>query len=471
MRHASRTRGSLATLTLALLVLLVLIAAAEAQRSPAPVGALTQPRGEDGCVHRTGINRCADGRRLTSPEDIVISPDGRFAYVASLGSHAIAIFRRERRTGFLTQLPGRRGCVHHRLTSRPSRSCTSARGMGAPAALALSPDGRNLYVASAGSDALTVFARSARTGALDQLEGPGSCLSAQPGPDCVVGRGFNEPTSVDVSPDGARVYVTGRRFPSAIAILTRAPDGRVTQPPGPAGCVSHLGGFDCGIARGLGSPEEVTVARDNRHVLVAGSRSNSVVSLTVAPEGLVQAPGTDGCIALGGAEGCAAGVTLRGAVDLAVSRDGRRVYAAASIADGIAILRRDRTTGALSQRRGRAGCISQEGSGGRCTRGRALDEVWGIALSPDGRNLYAVSSKVNMLGSMARDRETGRLAQLPGRDGCFIRGFRAPDIGCREGRGLTVAVAVAVSPDGRNVYVASEDAYLGSVAVFRRRLR
>jgi DNA-binding beta-propeller fold protein YncE len=343
--------------------------------------------------------------------------------------------------------------------------------MGAPAALALSPDGRNLYVAAAGSDALTVFARNARTGALRQLEGPGSCLSAQPGPDCVVGRSFNEPTSVAVSPDGARVYVAGRRFPSAVAILTRAPDGRVTQPPGPPGCVSHLGGFDCGVARGLASPEEIIVARDNRHVLVAGSRSNSVVSLTVAPEGLVQAAGTDGCIALGGTEGCAGGVTLRGAVDLAVSRDGRRVYAAASIADGIAILRRNRTTGALSQRRGRAGCISQGGSGGRCTRGRALDEVWGVALSPDGRNLYAVSSKVNMLGSMARDRETGRLTQLPGRYGCFIRGFRAPDIGCREGRGLTVAVAVTVSPDGRNVYVASEDAYLGSVAVFRRRLR
>jgi len=31
-----------------------------------------------------------------------------------------------------------------------------------------------------------------------------------------------------------------------------------------------------------------------------------------------------------------------------------------------------------------------------------------------------------------------------------------------------VAVAVTVSPDGRNVYVASEDAYLGAIAIFRR---
>jgi hypothetical protein len=34
-----------------------------------------------------------------------------------------------------------------------------------------------------------------------------------------------------------------------------------------------------------------------------------------------------------------------------------------------------------------------------------------------------------------------------------------------------VAVAVAVSPDGRNVYVASEDIYLGAVAIFRRQAR
>src|SRR5918997_5244635 len=122
MRCATHMRGRLATLTVALLVLLGLISVAEAQRSAAPAGRLVQPRGEDGCVHRTGINRCADGRRLTSPEDIVISPDGRFAYVAAIGSHALAIFRRDRGTGFLTQLRGRRGCVNHRVTRRPSRS-------------------------------------------------------------------------------------------------------------------------------------------------------------------------------------------------------------------------------------------------------------------------------------------------------------------------------------------------------------
>jgi DNA-binding beta-propeller fold protein YncE len=223
------------------------------------------------------------------------------------------------------------------------------------------------------------------------------------------------------------------------------------------------------VARALASPEEVAVTPDSRHVIVAASRSSAVAVLRAGPDGLSQADGAAGCIARGGGtEGCGVGKALAGAVDLAISPDGRFVYVASSIADAVAILRRDRPTGMLTQSLDRRGCISQSGGGGLCTIGRGFDEVWGIALSPDGRNLYGVSSKVNMLSVTARNQVTGRLAQLPGRFACFIR---AGGFGCPEGRGLTVAVAVTVSPDGRNVYVASEDTYLGSVAVFRRLAR
>ncbi|MDQ5833862.1 MAG: lactonase family protein [Actinomycetota bacterium] len=455
----------MATLTLALLVLLVLIAvAAAAQRdatAAAPTGWLVQPRGEAGCVHARGTNRCARARAVTSPEDVAVSPDGRYVYVASYGSHAVAVFRRDRRTGELEQPAGRRGCVRHERGG----SCSSARALASPTSLAISADGANVYVTSAGSDAVSVFARNRQTGALRQLQGASGCVSQRPGGGCLVGRGLNEPTSVAVSPDGQHVYVAGRRFPSGVAVLARAADGSLTQPAGPAGCISHRGGSGCAAARGISAAEEVAVTPDSRHVLVAGMRSNAIAVLSQGPDGLVQAGGEAGCIAKGGAEGCARARALAGPVDLAITADGGNVYAASSISDGVAILRRDGPTGALTQSLSRAGCISQDGSGGRCAVGRGLDEVWGIALTPDGRNLYAVSAKVNMLGAIARNRSTGTLAQLRGRYGCFIR---AGGLGCPEGRGLTVAVAVTVSRDGRNVYVASEDAYLGSVAVFRR---
>jgi DNA-binding beta-propeller fold protein YncE len=464
MRWCSQIWGIPAMLTPALLVLLGLSSLAAGQSdttAAAPAGRLVQPRGVDGCVHRTGTNRCAGGRAVTSPEDLVVSRDGRHVYMAAFGSHAVAAFARNRRTGVLDQLPRRRGCVRQ----GGGEGCASGRALGAPASIAMSPDGRNVYVAASGSDALGVFARNRRTGALRQLPGARGCFSERPGGGCTVGRGLNEPTSVAVSPNGTRVYVTGRRFPSGVAIFARAQDGSLTQPDGTGGCVSLRAGTTCSVARGIGAPEEVVVSPDSRHVLVAGSRSNSVAVLRSGPDGLSQAAGAAGCISQGGDDGCAAGKRLRGPVDVAISPDGRSVYTASSGSDGIAALRRNRTTGALTQSPGRAGCISQGARARRCVGGRALDEVWGVAVSPDGRNVYAVSSKVNALAAMARDDESGALGQLPGRLGCFIR---AGGFGCAEGRGLTVAVAVAVSRDGRNVYVASEDAYLGSLAVFRR---
>ena len=467
MLSASDTRRSLATLTLALLVIPCLISLAAASErhatAAAPAGWLVQPKGEAGCIHARGTNRCARARAVTSPEDVAISPDGRHVYVAAYGSNAVAVFARNRRTGELEQLSRRRGCVRHERGG----SCASARALANPTAIALSADGKNVYVTSAGSDALTVFARNPRTGALRQLPGASGCLSQRPGGGCLVGRGLNEPTSVAVSPDGRHVYVAGRRFPSGIAILERASDGSLTQPSGASGCISHRGGSGCAVARGISAPEEVAVTPDSRQVLVAGMRSNAVAVLSQGPAGLSQAPDETGCIASRAGEGCARGRALAGPVDLAVTANGRGVYVASSIGDAVATLRRDPSTGVLTQSQNRAGCISQKGGGGRCAVGRGLDEVWGVAVTRDGRNVYAVSAKVNMLSAMTR-RSTGTLAQLPGRYGCFIRGG---GFGCPEGRGLTVAVAVAVSRDGRNVYVASEDAYLGSIAVFRRRGR
>jgi DNA-binding beta-propeller fold protein YncE len=163
-------------------------------------------------------------------------------------------------------------------------------------------------------------------------------------------------------------------------------------------------------------------------------------------------------------EGCARGRGLGAANAVTVSPDGKNVYVAGSGTDSVAILRRDPDTGGLTQAPGRSACISQAGGAG-CTIGEALDDPEDLAVSPDGRNVYVVSGTIHALAVLARNPRTGTLSQLPGRWGCLIRGGVA---GCQRARGLTVAVGVTVSRDGRNVYTAGEHNRFGGIGVFRR---
>ena len=70
--------------------------------------------------------------------------------------------------GTLTQLKGPNGCLVDR--SAPSNGCAKARALKGPGpfmgsrAIAVSPDGANVYVASSGSDTIAIFSRDRRSG-------------------------------------------------------------------------------------------------------------------------------------------------------------------------------------------------------------------------------------------------------------------------------------------------------------------
>jgi DNA-binding beta-propeller fold protein YncE len=238
----------------------------------AATGALTQLAEPHGCVSQSGSGgRCTQGKALDGAYAVVVSKDGRFVYVASQLSRAVAVFRRHRKTGVLTQLADEAGCI---AEDGSVEQCTDGTGLRGPTSLALSPNGKSVYVASDGGSELAVLARSRRTGKLRAVQ----CFDDDGSAACERAVGMRQPHSVTVSPDGERVYVAARDD-DAVAVFARdAATGALLQPDGRAACVSDDGSEGlCTDGRALDHPRSVTVSADGRHVYVAAQGSGVAV--------------------------------------------------------------------------------------------------------------------------------------------------------------------------------------------------
>ena len=170
-------------------------------------GAITQPAGTAGCVSETGAGPCADGHALDAPHSVAASPDGKSVYVASFDSDAVARLDRNTTSGAITQPAGTAGCV----SETGAGPCANGHALVTPYSVAVSPDGRSVYLASNGSDAVARLIRNATTGAITQPAGTAGCVSETGAGLCADGHGLDSPLSVAVSPDGKSVYVAACR--------------------------------------------------------------------------------------------------------------------------------------------------------------------------------------------------------------------------------------------------------------------
>jgi DNA-binding beta-propeller fold protein YncE len=452
----------------------------------APFGALAQLPGRDGC---TGVyfDSCRPG--TLGGEKVVLSPDDAFVYAAS-SDGTVAGYRRNSETGALRGLSGTRGCIVGPVTFgevAAASVCTQWDLFGPipDVAIAMSPDGRHIYLGTGGTrfeppresqrpGALATLDRDVATGELR----PAGCISPAVGA-CASARGVGRwVADVAVSPDGTNVYVVspvevGTGLGSSIAVFTRNPvSGALSQLPNMAGCVAPEAYSGCATARGLtDSTSSVIVTPDGRNVYVATADYLGPVSegtiLAFARDqvtgALVQLPGAAGCLASDGREGCGRAQPLGSwptqLPELAVSPDGRNVYApfvsADGLAGGVTILRRDLSTGGLTQLPGESGCISQRPIPS-CQRGRGLEDPTGISVSPDGRNVYESAYNSAAIAVFAR-RADGALQQLSGRFGC-IGGSPLFHEGCAPSSPLQQDIAL--SSDGSYGYVARDDGLL-----------
>lgn len=415
----------------------------------APVGTLAQL----GCL-RAAANAEHCGRAVAiGGGPVVVSADGRSVYVA--GQTSLAAFARQP-GGALRQLGGRSGCVDYHIVvpePRANRRCAKAKLLW-PTSAALSPDGRNLYLASWAFDPhgdrsdnysdLAVFARDRTTGALRQL----GCLGPTTRGGCTAGRALSGPQSVVVSPDGRNVYVGSD---GGIAVFAR--DTR-------SGALRQLGG-SAGALRQSDTPA-VAVSADGRNVYAVTSSNNREALVSFRrnrTNGVLTRTGTVVATSFVGPWFC---------YSLALSPDGRSLYVG-SCGD-LTVFSRN-AAGGLTQ----TGCIDATGPPGHpCAGDTGTEPQTSIALSRDGRNLYVafnIGRKAQPGGITVFARAAnGSLTRLGAAAGCFTE--TGSHGACTKARGLENPRALALSPDGRNLYSSGfAGRYCcrdGDVAIFRR---
>jgi DNA-binding beta-propeller fold protein YncE len=175
-----------------------------------------------------------------------------------------------------------------------------------------------------------------------------------------------------------------------------------------------------------------------------------------------------GCWSDGAKGGCTSVRGMDGAYDLAISPDGRNVYVAARISSAVATFRRD-GAGALEQLAGQNGCISQLTTAGcRGSTNTSLRGARGVAVSPDGRNVYSGAFSASALSIFRRKPSTGALRQLPDSRGCIANREPSRPPGCAVGRGLHHMWGIAITRDGRWLYTGTGGDRNSGLAVFRR---
>jgi hypothetical protein len=443
--------------------------------APAAAAPAVQPAGRAGCVDTEGLDGCAAAPSLAGldPSQIVVSPDGRFVYgwqqelLFSPGAPRarLLVFARNRRTGALHPLPGRRGCLENTFhpVARQRGPCERIGGLEQPVSLVISPDGQRLYATArggrGGGDYLVTFALDARRGTLKRLQ----CLTDEVHSHCAFA-----PVPFDghllVSPDSRSLYI-GEGLHGAIDVYRADPRGLVLQQ-----CLAGapLQGQDCAIEPllSIAGVRGLAETPDGSELYAGGPAGNGaerIVGLARDPaSGLLAArSGVGDCVSDEAVPpaGCTA-VALTGS-ELSVSASGDTLYAASE--DGytgpslaVAALARDPNSGALSEPEGAAGCVVFAAAP---SRGCGTAPRW-IAAYP-----YTLAAPAGGLLASAVERgdDAGTVVEVsraPAGGGLIVSDLRACGPGvCRRLRGANGELigSVAVSPDGHSVYVGDGD--------------
>lgn len=454
--HARLSAGVLASL----LILAAVASTLPALATAAPIGSLTQLAEPFNCVGEEGFHQPEIGCGTLLPAEAInasyeaqVSPDGKNAYSVAIAGALIEYSRQS--DGSLKPI----GCITEGTEPcAPENVTTKATAMKGPAAIAISPAGNSLYVVTQGSNDLVEFTRNATTGLLSES----GCISAEAASPCATkeAKGLATPYGVTISPDGKNVYVASLGS-EAIGEFSRNPEGTLAAIAGNE-CIGGAGS-GCPVHTAIGLHEVVsTVVSSDGADLYAAAGAKDPESDVAAFEresstgALKQLAGEQGCI--GTVTGCAKAKVIEGSETLVISPDGKDVYVNSFDNNAIVELERNATTGVLAQLPEPNGCLAREktGSTASCSLANGIGGPLGVGISPGGEDVYVSSSNEDDEAEFTRNAETGVLTAFPAPYECIGKTGKNT-CGTSGATGIAGARRVTVSPDGRNVYVAGQN--------------
>jgi DNA-binding beta-propeller fold protein YncE len=298
------------------------------------------------CIGARASSPCATkDPALSGADALAVSPDSKFVYVGSSNTATVSAFHRSR-DGVLEPLAqSLRGAKHSgyfgclagdALAGIPRSSCAGrVSALNGVDALAMSPDGRELYAVSSGlepgTDSLVTLQRDPRSGGLRGLPGTGGCLQSLPGRGCPPLAGLEGASAITISPDGRFVYVASEVSGAVRGFKRNRATGALTPLLGRGACVSSgnraAGDVSCeeNVPQ-LGGARSIAVSPDGREVYVAAFDPGAVVVLGRNPSSGVLGAPRSGCLQVASDASCPTGlIFLRGAAALAVGPHGRFV--------------------------------------------------------------------------------------------------------------------------------------------------
>jgi DNA-binding beta-propeller fold protein YncE len=464
--HKTRRRLLLALTA----VLSVLLAPAVAHAS-VDSGALSQLPSPSNCVGNSeesvgAICGTTVGGGMQGAYQVAVSPDGANVYSVGI-TGALIEYSRNLANGALTVI----GCITGVGAPPATAPCAPTNAeygvtvVDSLSAIAISPDGKNVYLLDQDKNMVVELGRDAETGLLTMMKGgkgEPECITEEAGLCEHTGAiGLSTPYGITVSPDGETVYVASLSSESVAELARNTSTGTLEAIAGHE-CIGSAGsGCPDNTAKGLTRAIGVVVSPDGKDLYVAagakeGKGEGDVAAFKRNAGGVLeQLSGEKGCISEKIAV-CTKAKALQGSEDLAISPNGKDVYATSFETNALVVIERNAATGVLTQLTGEAGCVSTTFAG--CTAATGIKGTLGVAVSPDGANIYASGNESNAEASFTRNSSTGALAQLGTEDPCVTSEASGCGTEFNEAIGLDGARRVAVSPDGTNLYVAGQSA-------------